>query len=241
LRDALALLTHRPITTYPNMSLKIRYLKIQFEASIKPFELPAFRGAVIKCAGRENIHFHNHLGDGYLYGYPVIQYKMIGGSPSLICVDYGVDEVHHFFEKNRSKVTISDREVSLAVKSISMQQYQMQVWENTFDYRLKNWLAINQENHKKYNQLSNDIDRITFLEKVLVGNILSFAKGIKWFIDKEVKVRIDSIVSTRTVPYKEQRLLAFDINFKTNVFLPDHLGIGKGISLGFGTVTRERK
>jgi hypothetical protein len=75
----------------------------------------------------------------------------------------------------------------------------------------------------------------------LKANIISFAKGVKWDIDKQISLRIDKIVSEKQVPYKKTRLSGFDIEFRTNVFLPDFVGLGKGVSLGFGTVTIARE
>ena len=84
---------------------KIRLLSITFDTEIKPYEIPAFRGAIIEKAGRESILFHNHLNEGaYLYKYPLIQYKMIGSKPCIMCIEHGVDEIHKFFEKDRKSV-----------------------------------------------------------------------------------------------------------------------------------------
>jgi hypothetical protein len=33
--------------------------------------------------------------------------------------------------------------------------------------------------------------------------------------------------------------MSFDAEFKTNVSLPDYIGLGKGVSLGMGTVVRK--
>ena len=53
----------------------IRILHVIFDSNIMPYEVPAFRGAIIKKVGQENILFHNHLnGNGFLYKYPLIQY-----------------------------------------------------------------------------------------------------------------------------------------------------------------------
>ena len=35
--------------------------------------------------------------------------------------------------------------------------------------------------------------------------------------------------------------MSFDVEFKANVSLPDYIGLGKGVSLGFGTVVSENK
>ena len=223
---------------------KIRYLTIQFQNEIEPWELPAFRGAVIEKAGNEHILFHNHLNDReFLYGYPVIQYKRIGKSPMLLCLDYGTDEIHHFFNSGDLAIRIGDRDVNLVIRNINLNQINLQIWEKSFRFKIRNWIALNQENYKKYAQIKNDLGKIEFLENILKANIISFAKGVKWDIDKQISLRIDRIVSEKQVPYKKTRLSGFDVEFRTNVFLPDFVGLGKGVSLGFGTVTivRENK
>jgi len=209
---------------------------VQFDAEIEGWEVPAFRGAVIQKAGEQHITFHNHINDKeVIYRYPVIQYKRIGRNPALICVDFGVDEVHHFFNNRSLDIEISNRKLSLGVKYLQMNQFTLQVWEKIFPMRLNQWIALNQENHAKYNA-ADELARLALLENILKGNILSFAKGIGWSIDKEIQLRIDHVEKVRTVTYKEQKMLGFDISFRTNVFLPDYLGLGKGVSHGFGTV-----
>ena len=218
---------------------KIRFLKIQFETEIEAYEIPAFRGAVVAKAGNEHIIFHNHLNDReFLYGYPVIQYKCIGKNPAIICIDYGVEEIHHLFNNNNMEIVIGQRPVPLVVKNLQMQQYNLQVWEKHFDYRLYNWLALNQENYEKYQTLKDELSQTLFLENILKANIISFAKGVKWDVDKQISLRIDELIKAKIVPYKQQKLLAFDIRFRTNAFLPDFVGLGKGVSLGFGTVSQ---
>ena len=220
----------------------IRLLKIQFDTEIQPYEIPAFRGGVIAKAGKEHIIFHNHLNDqAYLYGYPVIQYKRVGKNPAILCIDYGVDEIHHLFQNENLDIRIGQRPVSLTVKYLQMQKYQLQVWDKHFEYRMYNWLALNQDNYEKYLQLGDKLDELLFLENILKANILSFAKGVKWEVEKNISLRIDAVLSTKVVPYKQQKLVAFDIHFRTNAFLPDFVGLGKGVSLGFGTVSQIKK
>lgn len=220
---------------------KIRFLKVQFDAEIEGWELPAFRGAVIQKTGEQHITFHNHINDHeVIYRYPVIQYKRIGRNPALICVDFGVDEVHHFFNNRNLDIEISGRKLPLHVKHLEMNQYNLQVWEKSFCMRLTQWLALNQENYTKYLNTTDELSRLTLLENTLKANIISFAKGIGWDIDKTMSLRIDSVDKVRPVTFKAQKLLAFDVTFRSNVFLPDYLGLGKGVSHGFGTVRQVR-
>ena len=103
-------------------------------------------------------------------------------------------------------------------------------------YRVKNWLPLNKENYATYQQLDNMIERIGLLEKILVGNLMSLFKGIGIHIDTDIKVSITDIKSQHTIRYKDIKLSAFDIEFKSNAQLPDYIGIGKSVSQGYGVV-----
>lgn len=220
----------------------IRYLTILFHNTLEPWEVAAFRGAVIEKAGNEHILFHNHLNDReFLYGYPVIQYKVLGKNPLIVCIDYGTEEIHHFFNKPNLDIKIGDKPMKLVVKDLRLNNINLQVWESSFKFRIQNWLGLNQENHQKYILIKDDLGKIEFLENILKANIISFAKGVKWDIDKQINLRIDEITSEKRMPYKKTKLNGFNLEFRTNVFLPDYMGLGKGVSLGFGTVIRVRE
>lgn len=221
---------------------KIRLLTIIFDTEIAGHEIPAFRGAVIDKVGRENIIFHNHLdGKQFLYNYPLVQYKRLWKKPALICIDYGVDEIHKFFEKKDWALKISDRWLDMKIDKLQMNQFVMQVWDRTFDYNILNWIALNQENHKKFNELDSMTSKIEFLERTLKANILSFAKGIDWTVDKEIQLKIKDIYRNRAAKVKGSLLTGFDLEFSTNVFLPNYIGLGKSVSLGYGVVRQKRK
>ena len=220
---------------------KIRLLDIQFENEIAVWEVPALRGAVIATAGKENTLFHNHLGKNYRFSYPLIQYKRIRKKPHLVCIEDGVDEVHHFFENKQEGLILGNRPYELRVEQIRLNRFTMQVWDKSFNYFLQDWLPFNQENYKTFKELPNEIEQIQFLENILKGNILSFAKGINWKVEKEVRLQINDIIRSNTIPVKGIRREAFTLTFNTNVFLPNHIGLGRNASLGFGVVWENRK
>lgn len=221
--------------------IKLRILDITFENPIEAWEVPAFRGAVVETAGKENILFHNHIGKDYRFSYPLIQYKRIRKKPHLVCIEDGVDEVHHFFENKQEGLMLGKRPYELKVDQIRLNRFTMQVWDKSFIYFLQDWLPLNQDNYKKFNEIDSEIDQMEFLEGILKGNILSFAKGIGWVVDKEIKVRIGEIVRTGIISVKGTKREAFTLTFSTNVFLPNHIGLGRNASLGFGVVWENRK
>ncbi len=216
-------------------------MQVIFDSEIKAYEVPAFRGAIIKKVGQENILFHNHLnGNGFLYKYPLIQYKTIHRHPAIVCVDYGVDEIHKFFENKDWSINISGRWLDMKIDKLNMNQFTMNVWDKHFKYNIRNWIALNQENYKKYMEMEALSEKTEFLERLLKANILSFAKGIDWQVAKPVELKITDIKELRPVRLKQQKVLGFNLDFKTNVFLPNNIGLGKSVSLGFGNVKEIR-
>ncbi|MEZ0542915.1 CRISPR-associated endonuclease Cas6 [Fibrella arboris] len=221
---------------------RIRYLTVRFDAAIQHIEIPAFRGAIIDKIGTAYTSFHNHLAEGqFLYRYPVIQYKQIGCNPAIVCLEEGTDDIQHFFQQRTWDIRIGERPLTLTVKDLRLHQYTLQAWEHTFRVRIHNWLALNETNYARYQSTSDDLDRLELLEKILTGNILSMAKGLDWRIEREVRVRILRCSPLRWLRFKGQLLAGFDLDFATNVFLPDWIGLGKGVSVGFGVVMRERQ
>lgn len=221
----------------PKPVKKIRVLTVGFDASLNFREIPSFRGAIINKVGQENILFHNHLDDTkYRYSYPLIQYKLMAQKPTILCIEQGVDEIHNFFEKSDWALQIGKRKVEMRIKHLHINTFTMQLWNRRFEYSLLNWLALNQQNHQKYEQIESLAERLAFLERILKANILSFAKGIDWLIESPVEVKITDLLRSNRFFFKNKKLLGFTLNFKTNVFLPNFIGLGKSVSRGFGTV-----
>jgi hypothetical protein len=220
---------------------RIRTLFVSFANDIGALPVTAFRGAVIEKVGRENLLFHHHLSDDtYLYKYPLIQYKKIGRQPGIFCIDAGVDEIHKLFGHRSWTIQLQGQPMDLKVDRLDMKTTNLNVWEKTFHYNLWNWQALNEENWKRYLELESMVEKIGMLEKILTANILSFAKGIDWHIDKPVKLVIKDVKLERNSRMKDIKVRTFELEFKCNVFLPDFMGLGKGVSKGFGTVRKIR-
>jgi len=131
---------------------------------------------------------------------------------------------------------LGNRPYELKVDKLSLNNFTLQVWDSNFNYFLQDWLPLNQKNYKDFKTLKSEIDQLEFLEKILKGNVLSFAKGIDWYIEKEIKLRIQNIVRVSPISYKGIKLEAFTINFSSNISLPNNIGLGKNASLGFGVL-----
>lgn len=223
------------------MEQKLRILKVLFNGELKAFELPAFRGAMAQLVGYENILFHNHRDGGFRYRYPLIQYKLLHQRPAMICLKEGIDEMQHLFAKSDWAIQIGDREMELSVSRLDVKLYTVQVWDQLFTYRIRNWLGLsNAKSWQEYQRAPGMRAKLEMLEKKLIGNILSFAKGIDWHVDRNIELHINHIHRQRKVRVKNNHQEAFDLEFQTNVFLPNDIGLGKHSSLGYGTVWQHR-
>ena len=216
---------------------KVRYLKIRFAQNVFPNEIPRFRAAVIEKTQRESSLFHNHKSDKeYLYRYPLIQYKVTHKKASIICLNQGADDIHYLLQKRDLDLRIGNKTLPFEIEDINMHFHQIQTWDKRFHYSLLNWLPLNQKNHAIYSELKTETEKINMLNKILTGNLLSLAKGIQWFVEDKLVVEITQIKQVRELEFKRRKLMAFTLNFKSNVSLPNYLGVGKGSSVGFGVV-----
>lgn len=215
----------------------IRTLLVSFDNNVPHHNISAFRGAIIEKVGRENLLFNHHIDNNtLLYRYPLIQYKSIRRKPAILCLGDGVDEIHKLFNKSSWEIDLRGKKTNLVIDNLNLNNFRLNIWDKSFDYRLYNWFALNEKNYQRYNSLTSEMDRMEMLERILIGNILAFAKGMDWHVEQEIRVRIREIRNTKQLKYKNTHLMAFDVNFSSNVFLPNFIGLGKGASHGYGVV-----
>jgi len=217
---------------------KLKVLEIIFNPEIQGRQISAFRGAIAEKVGLENILFHNHTQNRLRYNYPYIQYKRLHKKAAIICIDQGVDEIYKLFNQPDWKINLNGEQLELKIEKLNVNSFSLNVWDKFFAYRIFNWLALNPENHKKFRSTDNLTERIKILEKILTANILSFAKGVNWQLEenKKIELHITNIIAEKVTKYKNIPHVAFDVEFKTNVFIPQHIGLGKAVSHGYGVI-----
>jgi hypothetical protein len=179
---------------------------------------------------------HHHIEDaGYVYTYPKVQYKIIGGTPIILGIEEGRDVL--------LKISDDITELRLGnsrykIESIQMNQMNAEFGDcrENYQYRfLTPWLALNPDNYQKFGEIGDWKDRKIFLNSILVGNILSMCKGLDFVVDRQLYVH--SYLDETTATYKGIPHLGFMDEFRVNFKIPTFFGIGKGVSQGFGTVT----
>jgi hypothetical protein len=193
----------------------------------------------------ENILFHHHQEDGgYKYAYPLIQYKIIDGRPTIIGLAKGAELIiNNFLDIDR--LNLGDKEYIQPEGRLEVIDEDLGVVTDLdmlkFKYEfITPWLGLNQKNHKYYlNNIKDDDvkEKRNFFKKILIGNILTFAKGVDWWIEEEVKVvpKLEVV----NVKFKNKDMIGFVGEFYSNVSLPEYIGLGKSTARGFGTIAKE--
>jgi hypothetical protein len=126
--------------------------------------------------------------------------------------------------------------VDAQIKHLHFDYFHCGFLEKPFKYRIRNWFALNEDNFERYIKLDDEGEKNEALRRILTGNIISFAKGIRWNLDRQVKITIPRLRESRLFNFKDHQMMGFDLDFTANVLLPDGIGLGKSVSRGFGVI-----
>ncbi len=179
---------------------------------------------------------HNHMGDGeFKYEYPKVQYKVIDRTPTLVGISDGAGLLTELFLKIR-ELNIGGEIYPVYQKNIEARQVEPGATVAPQTYRFETlWMGLNQKNHPVYSE-ANKLEKEKLLEKILVGNCLSFFKSLDIYVDTKLEAR-GSFTEKRT-RFKNNNMIAFEGMFEINAEIPDYLGLGKQVSRGFGTIRK---
>lgn len=220
------------------MAKYIRTLTVITDTEIKQKEVPLFRGAVLKSLGEKaDLLFHNHTGENtFRYSYPLIQYKRIHGKAAIVCVEEGADVIGQFFLESSNSFNMGERRVSCHMEKVMPSKILVQTWKLAFNYHVNCWLPLNSANYQTYISTESIVERMVLLEKILKGNLLAMLKGLNIHLDDQLEANITNISEPYAIENKGVRLMAFNLDFSSNLSIPNNIGIGKNASLGYGTV-----
>lgn len=192
------------------------------------------RGYFANTFGQDSDLYHNHREDGTaIYRYPRIQFKIIHGHPVVIGIADGAQLLIDRF-LSLKEIEIAGKVYRLKQKQLKSEEVTCGIVQDLITYCFDTpWLALNQRNFSNYKKTDTP-GKQQLLKKILIGNILSFYKAMGLFIDETLLVQI-ALKPIKT-NFKNQSMIAFDGQFTTNAVLPMHIGIGKSVSRGYGSI-----
>ncbi|AEF96270.1 CRISPR-associated endonuclease Cas6 [Methanotorris igneus] len=219
------------------MELPILMCRLKTNEPLKKSQTPYLRGYILNEFNKEDYkELHNHSNNGFIYTYPKIQYKIIGGDAVLIGIKEGINILGEIvldikkLELNHKVYTVTGGYVKVVFEefgvSDEMKRYKF----------ISPWVALNEKNYLKYKELDED-GRKNLLEKILIGNVLSMSKYLDYTVEEKLIVEILDVESL-IVRYKGNKFIGFKGEFEINFDIPNYLGIGRKVSKGFGSVVK---
>lgn len=184
---------------------------------------------------------HNHDSDTgkHLYRYPLIQFKIINNMPCIIALTDKAVRVFSEIFMRLNEIVIDGKTIPIFEKDLKVERTEFGFSDETFVYEfLSPWVGLNQKNFKSFMIVETEMEKRDLLRRVLIGNILSMAKYLGVHLEKEQQIHTHIQLKQTKVTLKGNQMIGFNGIFKTNFRIPDHIGLGKSVSRGFGTIRR---
>lgn len=218
------------------MEKKLRVMRVTYP----DIQVPQWQGRKLRgffASGAEGgslLHNHGESGGG-IYRYPLVQYKILGKTPTILAIEEGIREIHPLVME-RQELLLGECRYPCGHVDIDLRTEVIGDTAETRCYRFCSpWFGLNQANYRSYKNADSD-ERQDILSRVLVGNLLSLAKGMGLRV--EGRLEVQPRLEERPVRFKDETVLGFAGTFRVNYLLPDLIGIGKSVSRGFGSVRR---
>ena len=216
------------------MILKILRLTLHSEAPM--------RGDAAKLRGFFATSFndyallHQHVTDRLIYRYPLIQYKMLQGSPLILGINEGADVLKEIYDKF-DEIKMGESRYSIMERGVSVKREEFGCTEEIHSYRFATpWLALSQDNYHRFQNASQEEKR-DLLRRILVGNILSASKGLGYVAKQHIRLELGGMEDGIS-QIKGTKVTGLRGEFTTNFIIPDLLGLGKSVSRGYGAVMK---
>ena len=166
--------------------------------------------------------------------YPRVQVKILNEQIYIIGIQEGVAPVLSLLE-NFDIFDFGNITFKVQSSDIEKGEKQFILTDRLIRYRfITPWVALNQMTGEKYRNLPNE-EKQSYLNRLIGQNILFLAKELGDKPSNKVysKVKLSSLFPK---PVDENKWGAFTGEFKTNYLLPSYIGLGNGITRGYGTI-----
>jgi hypothetical protein len=173
---------------------------------------------------------------GFIYRYPVLLCKRIKDDCMVTGLSQGADCLWQLTQDRmvlgagKSACRIISRDPAIRPESFGVVDT-----VTTYEF-LTPWLALSQQNARKFYDLKGKPQRDTFMQKLLTTQLYTLAKSLNY--DMIAPLICEAKVRFRRDRIGRENVIVFLGKFRTNLRIPDYLGIGQSVSLGYGTIKR---
>ena len=166
--------------------------------------------------------------------YPRVQVKILNEQIYLVGIKDGADPV---LEMTKELELLNFGNITFNILDIDIEESidQFKHVDQLLRYRFVSpWIALSKKTQNRYKFLKNK-DRIAFLNRLLGQNIVFLAREMGVDLNEKVftKLRLNSLFPK---PVYENNWGSFSGEFQTNFVLPNYIGLGNGITRGYGAI-----
>ena len=172
------------------------------------------------------------------YLYPRVQVKILNEKIYFLGIAEGVSAVRSLIDNFKS---LDFGNITFKIKDIIIDEnglFEQTDYINKYKF-ITPWVALNRANTKKFSKTSTSQKR-KFLCELLTRNLIFLTSEFK--IDFDEKILTDIELEDKSLSsFNENRDVGFEGSFLTNFLLPDFIGLGNGITRGYGSIKHEQK
>lgn len=247
--------------------VKVLEKKIFTDHSLDFKDIEKVRGFFADNFSHE-VLFHNHKKNGsHKFEYPKIQYKLEANDPLIVSIGEGVEKVKEAFSGLR-EIKIGNQVYPVqAIERETEFNLEIKDNLEHYYYFNSPYFAFSDSNFREYkkiisngkkqkcgnmefineNRNNNRDKQKEMLERVLTHQLLDLANGFNWRLDRYIKVQINNFegyfkefvrIDPKNNNQNKTNILCFNVNFQSNILIPNNIGIGRAKALGYGQVRR---
>ncbi len=166
--------------------------------------------------------------------YPRVQVKILNEQIYIIGLHEGVEPVLSLV-KNLDILDFGNITFQVIDTDLDEQVDRFKPLDRLVRYRfITPWVALNQTTGSRYRFLNN-AERVSYLNRLLGQNIVFLAREMGIDIEDKIYTKL-ALTSLFPKPVDENNWGAFYGEFRTNFILPNYIGVGNGITRGYGTI-----
>jgi hypothetical protein len=176
---------------------------------------------------------------GFIHRYPVLQCKQVKGDLMVMGISQGADCLSRITH-DQTMLGTGESACRITARDPAIRPELFAVTDTPVTYELLTpWLALNQQNAKKFYDLKGKPQRDAFMQKLISAQLNTFAKSLDYEIT--APITCDAKVRFKRERIDRENVMVFLGKFRTNLRIPDYLGIGQSVSQGYGTIKRIRE
>lgn len=155
------------------MQIPMLICRLKTNKPLKKSQTPLLRGYILNKFGKKDyVELHNHSGEGFVYIYPKIQYKIIGGDAVLIGIKEGINVLGDII-LDIKELDLKGEIYKVVNGYVRVKLEEFGVADDMIKYKfISPWIALNEKNYLKFKNLDKE-GRKKLLERILIGNVLS--------------------------------------------------------------------